>query len=316
MKNLNKPQRPLLKLSTDFVFKRIFAQDSELLADLLNGVLDFPPDEMITELTVLNPEITKDHGNSKTSYLDIRAINKKGVQFLVEMQAFPQRSFIKRAVFYWAQAFARQIESGQGYGFLERCYSVNFLDFDIFPTHANYLSHFLLLNTEDPTIQLTDLVDFSFVELKKFPIQKKPSELKNNLETWIYLFAHCEELTEDDMRTIIDKNPMTQKVYDKLTHMSADRKTREEYDAHIRWQLSQNLELLEAEKRGLEKGIEKGIEKGREVGLVEGIERGREEVALLMLKEGSELQLIAKYTKLPLERVEQLKASLVRSGSQ
>ena len=54
---------------------------------------------------------------------------------------------------------------------------------------------------------------------------------------------------------------------------------------------------------GRQEGIEKGIEKGRE----EGIEKGREEVALRMLQQGMDLQLIAQVTDISIQHLHKLK---------
>ena len=72
-------------------------------------------------------------------------------------------------------------------------------------------------------------------------------------------------------------------------------------------------ELIRAEAReegiekGIEKGIVKGIEKGIEKGRVKGIEQGREEVALRMLRQDMELQLIAQFTGLSIQQLQKLK---------
>ena len=60
-------------------------------------------------------------------------------------------------------------------------------------------------------------------------------------------------------------------------------------------------------ERGIEKGIEKGMEKGIERGMEKGIEKGRAEVALRMLEQNMELQLIAQITNLSVQQLQKLK---------
>ena len=60
-------------------------------------------------------------------------------------------------------------------------------------------------------------------------------------------------------------------------------------------------------ERGIEKGIEKGMEKGIEKGMERGIEKGRAEVALRMLEQNMELQLIAQITNLSVQQLQKLK---------
>ena len=59
----------------------------------------------------------------------------------------------------------------------------------------------------------------------------------------------------------------------------------------------------EGRQEGIEKGIEKGIKKGRQ----EGKEEGKEEVALRMLQQGMDLQLIAQVTDLSIQQLHKLK---------
>lgn len=288
-------EQKLLKLTTDFIFKRIFASNTDVLVNLLNAVLDLPPGEQISSLSIENSELFKDSDRDKASFFDITATNEKNAKFIIEMQAFPQKGYLKRALFYWAQAFSQGIKKGDAYTELTKVYSVNFLDFNLIKETKSYLSQFLLLSTEDSNIQMTDLLDFTFVEIKKFPRRKRPLELKNDLESWMYLFAHCEQLEEDEVRTIIDKNPMTEQVVTKLKELSADEITKKEYEAHMRWQLSHDIELTEARKEGRAEGEAKGKEEEKKI------------IAIQLLENGIDVEIIAKSTGLSFNTIVALK---------
>ncbi len=64
--------------------------------------------------------------------------------------------------------------------------------------------------------------------------------------------------------------------------------------------------LKYAEKKGIEKGIEEGMEKGIEEGT---INKARE-MATELIKDGAEVSLVVKYTKLTEDEVEKLKKKL------
>ncbi|WP_438819177.1 hypothetical protein [Heyndrickxia coagulans] len=76
-------------------------------------------------------------------------------------------------------------------------------------------------------------------------------------------------------------------------------------------------------EEGREEGIEIGVEKGREEGIEIGVEKGREEerkemlqtipIAIKMLQEGRELQLIVEKTGLSQREVEKIKQQLEHS---
>ena len=64
--------------------------------------------------------------------------------------------------------------------------------------------------------------------------------------------------------------------------------------------------VREIEREALEKGIQQGLQQGHEKGLQEGRNEGREEVALNLLAQGVELDVIVKATGLSREKVEEL----------
>ena len=63
-----------------------------------------------------------------------------------------------------------------------------------------------------------------------------------------------------------------------------------------------NYEAKDILNRGRQEGLQEGLKEGRR----EGIEKGKLEVALDMLKEKLSLDMIARITKLPTERVVEL----------
>ena len=69
-----------------------------------------------------------------------------------------------------------------------------------------------------------------------------------------------------------------------------------------------------AEKEGLEKGMKKGIKEGVKQGIKQGIKQGekesRKKVAINMLKQNMEDDLICDLTELSKEEIEELKESI------
>ncbi len=86
----------LFRLTVDFAFKALFAQNPDLLLSLLNSFPQFQGQKCISSLKVLNPEIPKEMDSEKLSVLDISAEDINGNKFLVEMQAGFNKDFPKR----------------------------------------------------------------------------------------------------------------------------------------------------------------------------------------------------------------------------
>jgi predicted transposase/invertase (TIGR01784 family) len=86
----------LLDPRSDFLFKRLFADNPRLLMDLLNATL--PLENPITEIEYLPAELLPYERNSKLSIVDVRCSDMFGRHFIVEMQmAFPNRSNMMRS---------------------------------------------------------------------------------------------------------------------------------------------------------------------------------------------------------------------------
>ena len=66
------------------------------------------------------------------------------------------------------------------------------------------------------------------------------------------------------------------------------------------------VQRREAYREGLAEGIEQGIEKGIEQGIEQGAEQKAIETAKKLLKDNLPIEQIAKYTALPLEKVQEL----------
>src|SRR5712692_1393257 len=106
---------PGIDPKVDIVFKRLFGTEAnaDLLIDLLNGVLAFPPEHAVTDVEILNPFNEKEALDDKLSILDVKARDATGRQFNVEMQVLPYGAYPKRIVYYLAKLHQQQMREGE-----------------------------------------------------------------------------------------------------------------------------------------------------------------------------------------------------------
>ncbi|MCP5499259.1 MAG: Rpn family recombination-promoting nuclease/putative transposase [Leptospiraceae bacterium] len=302
-------QNGLLPLHNDIVFKIFCIKYPHLLADLLNSVLGFEGNQKITRLKILNPEIPGDLMSDKLSVLDIHAKNKNKQYFGIEMQAFPQKFYGKRILYYWAKLYSQQIVRGKKYSDLKPVYSVSFLNFKLLETE-NYHSIFRVLETSGREIALTKDLEIHILELKKFLNTSGTQE--SNLEDWIYLIQKAEKLKEEDVKELKIKNPVIREAVEALQDISLDRKTRNYYEMRLKTERDHEATIEYAFEEGLKKGVEQGIEKERY--LTQEIEKTQRLVsirekraehkkalrtAIKMKHAGSSLDFISEMTELP-----------------
>ncbi len=117
-----------------------------ILNSFLNSVLDFEGDFEMKDVNLTNPYQIEKIKEFKDTISDIKAINKKGDNFIVQMQ----RKYLGD-------------------------FSIEILNFNIFK-NQNFISRHLIINQETLTQDLDD-VEFSFIELPKF--NKELKQYKN-----------------------------------------------------------------------------------------------------------------------------------------
>src|SRR5712691_259945 len=146
--------------TVDFAFKWVFGREPNraLLIDLLDAVLQPPPDAQIADVQLLNPFSDKDALDDKLSIVDIKARDRSGRQFHVEMQLLPERAFRSRVLYYWADLHRQQLTAGDPYSTLRPTYSICFTDFELFPDVADYFLKFELLNRPNALAFSPDLL--------------------------------------------------------------------------------------------------------------------------------------------------------------
>jgi len=110
--------KPQIDPKVDYAFKHVFGRETNqpLLISLVDAVLQQPPEHAIAGLDLLNPFNEKDALDDKLSILDIKARDRSGRQFNLEMQLLAYGVFRPRAVYYWAKLHQAQLQEGMDCG--------------------------------------------------------------------------------------------------------------------------------------------------------------------------------------------------------
>ena len=108
----------------DLAFKKIFGneQHKEILISFLNAVLDFKKGYTIVDVALANPYQVPRIPELKETILDIKATNKNGETFIVEMQKKDVGDFTKRSLYYTSKAYVNQIDVAEKYLELKKVY--------------------------------------------------------------------------------------------------------------------------------------------------------------------------------------------------
>ncbi len=174
----------------DLAFKKIFGDNNkiEILISFLNSVLELP--SPIETLAIASPYQVPQIKDLKDTSLDVKAVDKNGREFIVEMQVEGNESFGKRATYYLAKSYVTQIKKAKEYNELKPAYFVGILNFNLFDGKKCITRH-IIINQETQRQDLKDF-EFNFIELKKF--EKKEKELVDIIDKWIFFIKNAETL--------------------------------------------------------------------------------------------------------------------------
>ncbi len=285
----------------DLAFKKIFGDEKHknILISFLNSVLDFNGDFEIKDVSLTNPYQKPIVKELKETILDIKAINKKGENFLVEMQKKDLGDFTKRSLYYTSKAYVEQLPKGGDYKRLKKVYFIGILDFNIFDS-IDYISRHLIINQETKSQDLDDF-EFSFIELPKF--NKNLNELKSILDKWIYFIKNA-----PDLELIPDEYENIEEFKDAFfiaTQATWNKKEIEVYDYMVIKAFDEINAIQTATKKGEEIGEKRGVEKG----IKEGREEEKIAIAKNSIKQGLDDDTIALITSLDKKTIQNLRDS-------
>ncbi len=293
--------KKLLSPKNDVVFKMLFTRNTEVLADLINSVLERSDKNRIISVEIQNPDILPDEIEKKFIILDIRAVDESGHEYDIEMQVRRYENYSRRTLYYLCRMYGNQLKSGDDYLELHPVIGIHFLDYTLFPDAPDFHYSFRFSDIRYPDLTLTDDLNLHIFELPGIE-QYFEAQRTYDLLEWLHFFNHASEEGERTMKEHY-KNPMIHKALDVLQALSADEKTRELAERREKALKDESMFMKEAQKRGMEEGIAAGRTKEKK------------ETAIRLLKLNLlSMEKIAAVTGLDMKEVEALKQTI--SGSQ
>ncbi|OIJ15528.1 hypothetical protein BKP35_00605 [Anaerobacillus arseniciselenatis] len=327
----------LMDLKIDYAFKQLFGnpKNKRITIEFLNAMLERTDREKISDVQFENTLLSKEHLEDKESRLDILARTTNDELINIEIQFNNKFNMVKRSIYYWARVFSDQLQKGQGYINLRPVIMINIVNYNLFRRETKKFHTTFHLYEDKDAFQLTNDMEFHFVEIPKLLVQWKQERLNPRddlLARWLLLLGTVDKKEKKAYKDILSeleaialKDEVLRDALYSWEELSADRQKRYEYEARLKKYLDEISFIEEQEYRykqgmekalkdGMEKGIEQGLQKGMQQGIEQGIEKGKQQgekealkkVALGLSEEGVPLEMIVKLTGLTKEEVEQL----------
>ena len=260
----------------DLTFKRVFGEHKDLVISLLNAMLPLADNELIEEVEYLPAELVPDNPVRKYSIVDVRCRDRRGRQFLVEMQMVWSQEFMQRVMFNAAKAYVRQGDKAMQFKYLEPVYSLNLVN-DIYEPELEEFYHYYRMVHVEHSDRVIEGLHLVFVELPKFTphtfTEKKMQAL------WLRYLTEISSNSRTVPADLLDV-PEINKAVQVLEESAYNDAELYSYDKF--W------DMIRVENALFDEGFGKGMQQGREQGILQGREQGREEGILQGREEGRE----------------------------
>ena len=266
---------------TDYGFKRLFGEEpnKDLLLDFLNELLKEQEGE-ITALSYLPNEKLPISVGDRRAIFDIYCTNKKGEQFIVEMQKAEQKFFKDRTIFYSTFPIQEQARNKDRFWNFElkAVYTIGILDFEFEESDPDKYRHDVQLTEQETKNVFYDKLNYIYLEMPKF--QKTEKELETRFDKWMFVLKNLPKL---------DRIPV-------------------ELKENIFLKLFETAEIAKLEPDEY-KQYEASVNAYRDIINIKStyLEKGKIEIAKEMLQDNEPIQKIMKYTGLSEKEINELK---------
>jgi len=215
----------------DLTFKKIFGEHPDLLMSLLNALMPLDEGQEIVEIEYLPAELVPEIPEFKNSIVDVRCIDNRNRQFIVEMQMLWTSSFKARVLFNASKAYVRQIKSAKKYSSLEPVYALSIVDDTFISSNENpdFYHHYSIVNCQKPEYRL-DGLEFVFVELPKFT--PKSVMEKRMAVLWLRFLTEIQDREDADYNELKNSDDNISKALDILQESSFTKDQLEYYDKY------------------------------------------------------------------------------------
>lgn len=277
------PQK-FLNPKTDITFKRIFGlqRNADITIGFLNAVLSRKGDDVITKVTIKDPNNHPELETKRRSIVDIRCSDKKKNQYVIEMQVLDQKNFAERCQYYVSKSIADQLDTKQNFTKINPVIFIGVLDQFVVDPSPHFVCHHNTRNVETNE-QILKLTDFYFLELQKFNLTE--DQLVTPIDRWAFLLKQAADLDHIPVQLQNDKP-----VRRALTELDRVGWTQEDLDAY---RLS--LEILYENENAKDAWME--------AGKLEGLREGKLETAKKMLEKGMSIDVVCEVTGLSVEEI-------------
>ena len=232
----------------DLTFRKIFGDHPRLLISFLNALLPFDQGREIVSIEYLDADLLPELPGLKRSVVDVRCVDNRGRQFIVEMQMYWTNSFKSRMMFNTSKAYVRQLFKKEQFSELKPVYGLSLVNEDFMSGESmknTYYHHYRMVHNIDSK-EVIPGIELIFVELQKFKALKFTDRRLQVL--WLKFLTLIDESTTEipeELRADAD-------ISEALDHLVFSSFTKQELDYYEKY-----WDAIRIEKSSIADAIEK-----------------------------------------------------------
>jgi len=211
----------------DCVFKAILGSrgNEPVLIDFLNAILRLP--KAITEVEIANPYNEKAFIADKRAIVDIKAFDREGRCYQVEVQTSIPNYLHHRILYMWADLYADQLKEGDEYEELKPVISIWLIRGNCIPHSKPYHHRFV---PYDPVhqVQLSDHQAIHLLEVDKW----HKIRVETEEDRWLKFFKESKEIESNRIPEVFQTDIM-QKAISTLRQFSEKSQARDLYKRQL-----------------------------------------------------------------------------------
>jgi len=257
----------------DFAFKKTFgsAENRLALISLLNAILK--PESPIVDVTLENPFNLQDFQDDRLSILDIKAVDRAGAIYDVEMQLAVSASLVQRIVYYGCELYTDQLREGVEYSGLRPVYSIWLINGILWPDATQVHHAFRLTDARSGRV-LCKTLEIHTIELERYNIRESELAGGDMLGCWLFWLKHAHEYEAAALGRVFPQ-PAIRQATETLRRIAEITEDKTMYDAREKAIRDRKWEIDSAKREGKIEGKIEGKVEGKIEGEREGLIKGK-----------------------------------------
>ena len=293
LKNEKENEKILLSPKIDVVFQALFGEigSEKITSKFLETILQ----EKINVVDLSkNLILRRDYVNDKMGILDIIARVNDNEYCNIELQVSEQDKILERILYYWGRVYTKQLKSGKDYDTLQKTVVILIANFNVEGLeNLEYHTTWKIIEEKYRTTILTEKLEIHIIEIPKIDGNSNEDD---ELIDWIMFLDNPHN---ERVKRKMKENNELREANEKLEGLSNDERMIRLAELREKAIYEENTAINHAMKKGIQQGMQQGIQ--------QGVKESKEEIAIKLLKENVDIELICKVTSLTKEEIENIR---------